>query len=175
MNLIGKKKVKYLSKYARDAIQMSAKKSRVDLSVLTKDENGVPRPFNGIYWTLTHKSEYVGGVVASEKIGIDLEKIKSCSKALFRKVADKNEWDLINPLKNDPLHFFRYWTSKEAVLKAVGTGFKDISKCKIIQVVDDYNLIVDYMDIKWRVEHFLFKDHIASVVKNKYNIKWTIL
>ncbi|MEE8480474.1 MAG: 4'-phosphopantetheinyl transferase superfamily protein, partial [Desulfobacterales bacterium] len=136
-HLIGRKKVKYLSAYARDAIQLSAKKSKIVFSVITKDENGVPQPFNGSYWSLTHKSEYVGGVVAPAKIGIDIEKIKRCSKALFKRIADEKEWNLIRSRQIDSKKlFFRYWTSKEAVLKALGTGFKDLSRCKIAQVVD---------------------------------------
>jgi len=175
-HLIGRKKVKYLSAYARDAIQLSAKKSKIVFSVITKDENGVPQPFNGSYWSLTHKSEYVGGVVAPAKIGIDIEKIKRCSKALFKRIADEKEWNLIRSRQIDSKKlFFRYWTSKEAVLKALGTGFKDLSRCKIAQVVDDDNLVVNYKGNDWLVEHFFFRNYIASVVKNKFNIKWTLL
>ena len=175
-HLIGRKKVKYLSAYARDAIQLSAKKSHIIFSVITKDENGVPQPFNGSYWSLTHKSEYVGGVVAPAKIGIDIEKIKRCSKALFKRIADEKEWNLIRSRQIDSKKlFFRYWTSKEAVLKALGTGFKDLSRCKIAQVVDDDNLVVNYKGNEWLVEHFFFRNYIASVVKNKFNIKWTLL
>jgi len=175
-HLIGRKKVKYLSAYARDAIQLSAKKSKIVFSVITKDENGVPQPFNGSYWSLTHKSEYVGGVVAPAKIGIDIEKIKRCSKALFKRIADEKEWNLIRSRQIDSKKlFFRYWTSKEAVLKALGTGFKDLSRCKIAQVVDDDNLVVNYKGNEWLVEHFFFRNYIASVVKNKFNIKWTLL
>lgn len=175
-HLIGRKKVKYLSGYARDALQLSAKKSHVILSVITKDENGVPQPFNDSYWSLTHKSEYVGGVVAPAMIGIDLEKIKPCSKALFKKIADEKEWNLTRSRQIDSQKlFFRYWTSKEAVLKALGTGFKDLSICKIAQVVDDDNLVVNYKGNKWLVEHFFFGNYIASVVKNTFNIKWTLL
>ena len=175
-HLIGRKKVKYLSAYARDAIQVSAKKSNIVFSVITKDENGVPQPFNGSYWSLTHKSEYVGGVVAPAKIGIDIEKIKRCSKALFKRIADEKEWNLTRSRQIDSKKlFFRYWTSKEAVLKALGTGFKDLSRCKIAQVVDDDNLVVNYKGNEWLVEHFFFRNYIASVVKNKFNIKWTLL
>jgi 4'-phosphopantetheinyl transferase len=130
-------------------------------------------PFDGNYWSLTHKPSYVGGVIASTRIGIDIEKIRPCSKGLFKKTAHDREWALSD---TDPFElFYRYWTSKESVLKASGTGIRDLSKCRISRIMDDYNLIVDYDDKKWFIEHFLFDNHIASVVKNNLDVEWTLL
>jgi len=171
--LTGKNRVLSLSKHARQALEISAQKSCIYLSNLLKDKNGAPLPFNGNYWSLTHKPNYVGGVVASTQTGIDIEKIRPCSEALFSKTADKKEWNLAN---TDPVKlFFRYWTSKESVLKAVGTGLKDLSKCIIAKVIDENNLIIDYKEKKWLVEHFYFDGHIASVIKNSFNIKWSLV
>ncbi|MBU4101004.1 MAG: hypothetical protein KKH20_06460 [Proteobacteria bacterium] len=77
--LTGKNRVLNLSKHARQALEISAQKSCIHLSDLLKDKNGAPLPFNGNYWSLTHKPDYVGGVVASTRIGIDIEKIRPCS------------------------------------------------------------------------------------------------
>ena len=171
--LTGREKVKNLSYHARRALEISAHKSRIQLEDLMKDKNGVPLPFVGNYWSLTHKPRYVGGVIASKQIGIDIEKIRPCSKALFRKTANDSEWSLSD---SDPFKlFFRYWTSKESVLKASGTGIRDLSKCRIMQIIDDYNLIIDYGARKWRIEHLFFDEHVASVVKNDFFVKWTLL
>jgi len=130
-------------------------------------------PFNGNYWSVTHKPEYVGGVIALEQIGIDIEKIRPCSKGLFKKTADDREWALAD---TDSLTlFFRYWTSKEAVLKAGGTGLTDLSKCRIVKIIDDNNLVINYKNKKLFVEQFFFKGHVASVVKTASRIEWTIL
>ena len=169
----GREKVVNLSYLARRALEISARKSSVHLSDLLKDGNGAPLPFNGNYWSLTHKPSYVGGVIASIRIGIDIEKIRPCSKGIFKKTAHDREWALSD---SDPFElFYRYWTSKESVLKASGTGIRDLSKCRILQIIDDYNLIVDYDDKKWFIEHFLFDNHIASVVKNNFDVEWTLL
>jgi len=166
-------RVKYLSRHARRALEISAEKSGVKLKELIKEDNGSPVPFDGNYWSVTHKPEYVGGVIASEQIGIDIEKIRPCSKGLFKKTADDREWALAD---TDSLTlFFRYWTSKEAVLKAGGTGLTDLSKCRIVQIIDDNNLIINYKNKKWFVEQFFFKDHVASVIKTTPRIEWTIL
>jgi len=166
-------RVKYLSRHARQALEISAEKSGIKLGELIKENNGSPLPFDGNYWSVTHKPEYVGGVIASEQIGIDIEKIRPCSKGLFKKTADDSEWALAD---TDSLKlFYRYWTSKEAVLKAAGTGLTDLSKCRIIKIIDDNNLIINYKNKKLFVEQFFFKDHVASVVKITSNIEWTIL
>jgi 4'-phosphopantetheinyl transferase len=172
-DLTRRARVKYLSRHARRALEISAEKSGVKLGELIKEDNGSPLPFNGNYWSVTHKPEYVGGVIASEQIGIDIEKIRPCSKGLFKKTADDREWALAD---TDSLTlFFRYWTSKEAVLKAGGAGLTDLSKCRIVKIIDDNNLIINYKNKKWFVEQFFFKGHVASVIKTTSHIEWTIL
>ena len=171
--LSGRKKVSSLSRHARQALEISARKSSIVLPELLKDANGAPLPFNGTYWSLTHKAQYVGAVVASTRIGIDIEQVRPCSKALLKKTADKTEWSLADN-HSDSL-FFRFWTSKECVLKAAGTGIKDLSKCRIVEIIDDYNLLIDYQGKQWRIEHSFFDGHIASVVKNEFDIQWTII
>jgi 4'-phosphopantetheinyl transferase len=172
-NFFGREKVAFLSRHARGALEISAQKSGVKLTRLIKGENGEPVPFNGNYWSLTHKTGYVGGVIASIKIGMDLEKIRPCSPALFKKTARNSEWSLSNA---DPTRlFFRYWTSKESVLKASGTGIRDLSKCRIVKIIDHNRLIINYRNQEWIIEHHDFDGHIASVVKNNFNVKWTML
>jgi len=171
--LSGREKVASLSRHARQALEISARKSGIVLPELLKDQSGAPLPFNGTYWSLTHKIQYVGAVVASARTGIDIEQIRPCSNALFKKTADKTEWDLAD--NNSFTLFFRFWTSKECVLKAAGTGIKDLSKCRIVEIIDDDNLLIDYQGQQWRIEHSFFDGHIASVVKNEFDIQWTIL
>jgi len=171
--LTGREKVAFLSRHARGALEISAQKSGVELTRLIKGENGEPLPFDGNYWSLTHKTGYVGGVIASTKIGMDLEKIRPCSAALFRKTAQDSEWSLSTA---DPTRlFFRYWTSKESVIKASGAGIRDLSKCRIVKIIDHNHLIINYRDQEWIIEHHDFDGHIVSVVKNNFKVEWTIL
>jgi len=168
--LKGKEKVSFLSRHARRALEISAQKRKIQLGDLEKNENGVPLPFNGNYWSVTHKTEYVAGVIARERIGIDLEKIRPFKEALYKKAASENEWELSDTDKI--ALFFRYWTSKESVLKASGTGIRDLLKCRITRIIDDKHLVVNYRENNWVVEHFFFNGHIASVVKNNVDVKW---
>jgi 4'-phosphopantetheinyl transferase len=172
-HLTGREKTVSLSRHARDALKISAQKSGIVLTDLFKAENGAPLPFNGTYWSLTHKSTYVGGVVAAAPIGIDIERIRPVKTALYRKTADEQEWHLTDA---PALHrFFRYWTAKEAVLKAVASGLKDLSKCRVIQVVDTHNLVIDCRGETWGVRHVFFDGHIASLVQTGQTIDWTLV
>ena len=168
--LTGREKVSFLSRHARRALEISAQECQIQLGDLKKDENGVPLPFNGNYWSVTHKTGYVAGVISRERIGIDLEKIRPIKEALYRKTASESEWKLSNTDKT--VLFFRYWTSKESVLKVLGTGIRDLLKCRITRIIDDRYLVVNYREYNWMVEHFFFNGHIASVVKNNVDVKW---
>jgi 4'-phosphopantetheinyl transferase len=168
--LTGREKVTFLSWYARRALEISAQKRQIQLGDLKKNENGVPLPFNGHYWSVTHKTEYVGGVIARERVGIDLEKIRSVKEALYKKTACESEWELSGSDKITL--FFRYWTSKESVLKASGTGVRDLLKCRIERITDNNHLVINYKEQCWHIEHFYFNGHIASVVKNNADVEW---
>jgi 4'-phosphopantetheinyl transferase len=169
--LTPKERVKFLSRHARRALEMSAEKSSIRLDALAQDERNAPLPFNGTYWSITHKNEYVGGVVCPSPTGIDIEKICPRAKSLFRKTADEDEWALADKTVTT---FFRYWTAKEAVLKAAGIGLRDLSKCRISRVPDAHHLDLAYDGNNWRIEHYFFNNHIASIVKNDFLIEWAI-
>ncbi|RPH52943.1 MAG: 4'-phosphopantetheinyl transferase superfamily protein [Desulfobacteraceae bacterium] len=172
-NLKGRKKVEALSALARVALEISSVKSGVNLGCIKKNEDGVPVPFDGNFWSVTHKTEYVGGVIAQMETGIDIEKIKPCSKALCNKIAGPQEWALSD--SDREILFFRFWTSKEAVLKAAGTGISGLSGCRIEKILCDNSLIVNFNNKIWEIKHYLFSDHIASVVANGFDIEWTLV
>ena len=65
-----RERVKFLSVHARKALALCAQTCGISLGELKKDDDGVPLPFDGIYWSVTHKKEYVGGVLSSQPAGI---------------------------------------------------------------------------------------------------------
>lgn len=171
--LSGKEKVIFLSRYARVALQCSAMQSRVRIGDLNKDSDGVPLPTNGYFWSLTHKPLYVGGVVSPHPVGLDIEEIKPCSQGLFKKVAHQEEWNLDDA---DPYDlFFRFWTSKEAVIKTEGTGIRDLLRCRVVEILDPKNLLIRFQEKIRHIEHYYFHNHIASIVKDQYKIDWRVL
>ncbi|MEJ2169252.1 MAG: 4'-phosphopantetheinyl transferase superfamily protein, partial [Desulfobacterales bacterium] len=170
-----KDRVIFLSQHAREALQMSAAKSGVRLDKLVKDGNGVPQPFKGTFWSVTHKTRYVAGVTAPSPTGIDVERIRSFSDGLFKKTASDREWALADMAQDPVTAFFRFWTAKEAVLKATGIGIKDLLKCRVHEIVDDHHLRIQYDGQDWLIEHFKFDRHIASIVQNQYRVDWSLV
>jgi 4'-phosphopantetheinyl transferase len=57
------------------------------------------------------------------KIGIDIEHVKTISLSEYPDYFTKNEWDYIDGHEDEFKGFYNLWTRKEAILKAIGTGF----------------------------------------------------
>jgi 4'-phosphopantetheinyl transferase len=169
-----KDRVVFLSRHARRALEKSADSSGIRITELLKDENGMPLPFEGTFWSVSHKNQYVAGVVAPTPIGIDIERIRELSRGVFPKTALDCEWALAEAGEKSLLTFYRFWTSKEAVLKATGIGIKDLLKCEVRRLIDDRHLSIHYEGQDWLIEHFFYDRHIVSIVKNDYQIDWAV-
>lgn len=162
-----------LSDLARSALLRSARRLPAVLGPLRKDARGAPVPVGGHFWSLTHKPLFAGAVLAPAAVGLDLETVRPCSPALYRRTATDLEWAL--PGGDDPqVMFFRYWTAKEAVLKAGGEGMRDLARCRIHRVVDEARLVVDYRDALWPVEQFFFQGHVASIAGSGFRVEWVL-
>jgi 4'-phosphopantetheinyl transferase len=169
--LKGREKLAALRQIARKALHRSAHYSGVILGPLEKAENGAPLPSNGIYWSLTHKESYVAAVTAPHPIGIDIEKDRPCSKRLYQRLAAPREWQLAQEVNQTLL--YRYWTAKEAVLKAVGKGLAGLTRCQIVEIVDDTHLKLTYDDTVWQVTQFwIAENHIVAVTFHDTEIEW---
>lgn len=168
--LSGSDRARALSRIARLALALSAEISDLKTGDLVKNAQGAPMPNDGIYWSVTHKPEYVAGMLGPSPIGIDLEKIRPVHQGIYRKVADDAQWVLDDSV---PLiRFFRFWTAKEAVLKACGTGLRDLSECRIEKVSGPDRLIVCYQKKYWSVFHIFFDGHVAAAAGRNIEICW---
>ena len=168
----GKEAVDRLSWIAREALKVSARKSRVKLGDLAKDGNGVPCPVDGIYWSLSHKPKYVAAVVSNDKVGIDIEEMRPRTDSLFVRVAGNEEWELKDKSWDT---LFRYWTAKEAVLKVIGIGIGGLRTCRITSFPDENHITLDYRGQLFLVEQLRHDNHIVSVLKGDNEIDWMIM
>jgi 4'-phosphopantetheinyl transferase len=164
-------RVRALSRLARDALRLSADRLGVALGALEKDRRGAPRASGGHFWSLTHKPLYVGAVVAPTAVGIDIEKVRPVTAALYRRTAGEPEWALWDG--GDRLAwFFRVWTAKEAVLKTRGEGIRDLPLCRISRVPDATRLEAEYTGETWPVAQVFFDGHVASVAARGLRAQW---
>jgi len=170
--LPGGQKVARLSHIAREALRLSAEKCNITLEDPVKDEDDVPCPSNGIHWSLSHKPKCVAAVVSNARIGIDVEEIKPRTEQVFDTVASDEEWELGKDRSWDT--FFRYWTAKEAALKAVGIGISGLKKCRVISIPDEKHITLDYQGSLFHIEQRYYGDHIVSVLKDDNEIQWVI-
>ena len=131
------------------------------------------RRFCGVYyWSVSHKPKYVAAVISNDRIGIDIEEIRPRSESLFDYVAGGGEWELGQEKSWGTL--FRYWTAKEAVLKAVGVGISGFKTCRIVSVPDANHIILNYQDRLFETEQLRYQDHIVSVLQDSNKIEWII-
>jgi len=174
--LKGRDRVAALSRRARVALAASARLSGAPLEIeaFRKDGEGVPLPAEGLYWSLSHKPRYVAAAVAPHPVGIDVEELRPCRGALFRKVAASQEWALLDAALDPADRFFRFWTAKEAVLKATGVGFKGISGCRVIHVSGPHRLTIDFLERSWQIEQVFFNGHIAAIVCGNRSVRWQL-
>ncbi len=170
--LSGRERVARLSRIAREALRLSAERSGVTLGQLEKDQDDIPRPFDGNYWSVSHKPKAVAAVIGKEKVGIDIEEIEPRSEPIFDLVASNEEWELGKDRSWDT--FFRYWTAKEAALKAVGIGIGGMKACRVVSIPDENHIVVDYKDRLFQVAQLYYNNHIVSVLKDDNEIEWII-
>ncbi len=159
------------------SLYVSGEKSGFFPENLKKGDNGQPLPSKGVFWSISHKDEYAAGLVSKSPAGIDLEKLKNIALPLFKKIVSPHEKQCFNK-ERDNIIFFKCFTAKEAVLKAVGVGLTGLSDIVVTKADDSFNTWLSYKNIEYKVEHFFFDKYIASVVKNDldyhYEIEWCI-
>ncbi len=170
--LSGEESAARLSRLARQALRVSADRSGVGLGEMLKDEEGRPCPDSGSYWSVSHKPFCVTAVVSGDRVGIDVEEIKPRTEPLFSRVAGDEEWGLADRSWDT---FYRYWTAKEAALKAIGIGIGGLKACRVAALPDESHVVLDYRGDSLLVEHLRYGNHIVSVVKGANAIKWVVL
>src|SRR2546427_11373937 len=80
--LRGRARLQAQSRRAREALARSCEASGVRLGPLEKGDRNTPLPFQGTFWSLSHKPRFVAAVVGSAPIGIDIEEITPRTEGL---------------------------------------------------------------------------------------------
>lgn len=91
------------------------------------------KPFlKGVFFNISHTENRIVCAISTEgEIGIDVEKIKPVKLTDFGSWFTENEWIDINNATT-PLHkFYRYWTMKESIIKALGVDLSYLHKIEV--------------------------------------------
>ena len=95
-----------------------------DLSALQLD--AYQRPFfnDDVDFNISHSGNMaICCATLNGKIGVDIEQVQPIDFDDYKDYFNPNEWDEILNAGDKTEAFFKFWTRKEAVLKAAGTGF----------------------------------------------------
>lgn len=169
---------KLQSATARQALEESVKRSRIAaLEPLRFDALGAPIAQNGFTWSLTHKPAWAGAVVSHSPVGLDVESIiPRQNDRTYDYVGNTEEWAMVGAQNLEG--FFRLWTAKEAVLKARGTGLRELKDCRLVQYSprhgDLSHLTLSCLGQDWRVEQYFFHDHLASITTLGLQVEWVV-
>lgn len=110
---------------------------------------------SGLAFNLSHSQNLaLCAVSKNRQLGIDLEYIRPISdlEALAKRFFLPGEYELVRslPVEQKPAVFFRYWTCKEAYLKATGEGIAQLEQIEIsltptepakLQTTQDWSLL----------------------------------
>ncbi|AFZ24736.1 phosphopantetheinyl transferase [Cylindrospermum stagnale PCC 7417] len=103
---------------------------------------------SGLFFNLSHSENLGLCGVSCGQIGVDIEYIRPVSdiESLAKRFFLPREYDLLHALTANlqPEVFFRYWTCKEAYLKATGDGIAQLEQIEVsLTPTEPAKLLID--------------------------------
>lgn len=105
-----------------------------DISTIHLKQNKGQKPYlpqhPNICFNLSYSKNQVLITIDEKMIGVDIEKVESTFDytSIIREVFTKEEVIFVNASKNHAKTFYKLWTRKEAIVKAIGIGIEDSFK-----------------------------------------------
>ncbi|MDR7132751.1 4'-phosphopantetheinyl transferase [Algoriphagus sp. 4150] len=118
----------------------------------------------GVGFNISHSAGRVGCVVSSDTtcIGIDVELIKQIDLLDYESILTQSELIHIN---KDMKRFYQYWTSKEAIAKAIGLGMS--ISLKDIEISSDKGL---YKGNNYFLKHLQCEGGVAVTIATEKDV-----
>jgi 4'-phosphopantetheinyl transferase len=76
----------------------------------------------GVHFNIAHCRRAVAVMVADRPVGVDVETVRGRDPYVAARCFDASEWLRVEAAADPDREFFRYWTLKEAYVKALGCG-----------------------------------------------------
>lgn len=102
-------------------------------------KNDFGKPYiegENFHFSLSHSKKNWCLALSSYDVGVDLEDISSSFNYnnILQRFFSEREQQAINHAKNPRTEFYKFWTRKEALLKAVGSGLiDDLTKIDVLE------------------------------------------
>lgn len=129
-----------------------------------------------ITFNLSHSENLALCAITCENlIGVDLEYIRPISdlESLAKRFFSHREYESIKAISSNKQQetFFRYWTCKEAYLKATGDGLVKLEETEVNLISDDESELL--VRGNWTLRELNVADNFAgAVVVNGSDISW---
>lgn len=120
------------------------------------------KPYAGVnfYFNISHSGDKVICAVCNKEIGCDIEKIRDINESLIARCFTEKEQSIID----DEIKFFRLWTAKESLLKAMGIGITEKLKSFELYVKNNKLLSIKYDNINYSFkELYILKDYSITI------------
>ncbi|WP_314590397.1 4'-phosphopantetheinyl transferase superfamily protein [Paenibacillus terrigena] len=149
---------------------------KLDNAQLNFDKNKYGKPyligFPSFHYNVSHSGDWVVAAFDSQPIGIDIEKIEPLDLQIAESICTENEFSyLITQSGPDRLsYFYKLWTLKESLTKAIGMGlslpFNSFNICP-----DDQQNIISYhfKYIDWYLKQYDYTHNYSFAVCSTHN------
>ncbi len=126
-------------------------------SELVYKENGCPYfKDQKLYVSLSHSGDVAFCAVSENPVGVDVEKIRSISDSLIKRVCvDEEKAYVLADFEPDDVknisdevvkkRFFEIWTAKEAYFKMKGSGITDLKSVNTLEIKKESFAIDSYV------------------------------
>ena len=116
------------------------------------NEHGKPYFAGGPYFSISHCKEGIAVAIDDMPIGIDIEAIRHADEELIKRTMNEEEQRQIHSDRD----FIRFWTQKEAIVKAQGTGIQSFEQLQRILEIGN-----------WKLETIEHEKYIYSIAYGK--------
>ncbi len=106
---------------------LSAEKNFSAISDIRILEDRLGKPYlsnSKLHFCISHSGGYVCCAIGKKRIGVDIQRIKSFSDNVAKKILSPDEYMYLESSTDKELLFFYYWSLKEAYIKMTGEGLK---------------------------------------------------
>lgn len=135
-----------------------------DWTELKRRSNNKPYIEGGPHISITHSGKItMVGFSTETELGVDIEAIKNIEVETLSQHFHNDEYNFLEKNHFDKRLFYKIWTRKEALLKAIGMGL--INGLGFLKVMDD----IVYHSNDWYIADFQFIKgyHFAICTANK--------